>query len=42
MHPLHINMRLAEAAAAMPSYDQEVTDNEWRQLKYADMLINVS
>jgi hypothetical protein len=35
-------MRPAEAAAAMLSNDQEVTDNKQRRLEYADVLINIS
>ncbi len=41
MHPLHINMRLAQASAALLSGGQ-VSEEDQRQLQYADMLIKVS
>ncbi len=41
MHPLHINMRLAQASAALLSGGQ-VCKEDQRQLQYADMLIKVS
>ncbi len=41
MHPLHINMHLAQASAALLSGGQ-VCKEEQRQLQYADMLIKVS
>ncbi len=42
MHPLQINMHLAEVAAALLSRDQEFSNNKWQQLEYAEMLINIS
>jgi hypothetical protein len=39
MHPLRINMRLAQASAALLSGHQ-VCEEDKRQLQYADMLIN--
>jgi hypothetical protein len=41
MHPLHINMRLAQALAALLSGGQ-VCKEDQQQLQYADMLIKVS
>ncbi len=41
MHPLHINMRLAQASAALLSGGQVCKENQ-RQLQNADMLIKVS
>ena len=41
MHPLHINMHLAQASAALLSGGQ-VCKEDQRQLQYADMLIKVS
>jgi hypothetical protein len=41
MHPLHINMRLAQASAALLSGGQ-VCKEDQQQLQYADMLIKVS
>jgi hypothetical protein len=41
MHPLRINMRLAQASAALLSGCQ-VCEEAQRQLQYADMLIKVS
>jgi hypothetical protein len=41
MHPLHINMHLAQASAALLSGGQ-VCEEDQRQLQYADMLIKVS
>jgi hypothetical protein len=41
MHPLHINMRLAQASAALLS-GRQVCEEDQRQLQYADMLIKVS
>jgi hypothetical protein len=41
MHPLHINMRLAQASAAFLS-GRQVCEEDQRQLQYADMLIKVS
>jgi hypothetical protein len=40
MHPLHINMRLAQASAALLSGEQ-VCKEDQQQLQYADMLIKV-
>ncbi len=40
MHPLHINMCLAQASAALLSGGQVCEDQ--RQFQYADMLIKVS
>ncbi len=41
MHPLHINMHLAQASAALLSGGQVCEEDQW-QLQYADMLIKVS
>ena len=41
IHPLHINMRLAQASAAMLS-GVEVCEEVQQQIHYADMLIRVS
>ena len=41
MHPLHINMCLAQASAALLSGCQVCKEDQW-QLQYADMLIKVS
>ena len=41
MHPLHINMHLAQASAALLSGGQ-VCKEDQQQLQYADMLIKVS
>jgi hypothetical protein len=41
MHPLRINMHLAQASAAMLSGHQ-VCEEDQQQLHYADMLIKVS
>ncbi len=41
MHPLHINMCLAQASAVLLSGHQ-VCEKDQRQLQYADMLIKVS
>ncbi len=41
MHPLQINMRLAQASAALLSGGQVCKEDQW-QLQYADMLIKVS
>jgi hypothetical protein len=41
MHPLHINMCLAQASAALLSGGQVRKEDQW-QLQYADMLIKVS
>jgi hypothetical protein len=41
MHPLHTNMHLAQASAALLSGGQ-VCKEDQRQLQYADMLIKVS
>jgi hypothetical protein len=41
MHPLHINMRLAQASAALIS-GLQVCEEDQRQLQNADMLIKVS
>jgi hypothetical protein len=41
MHPLSINMRLHEVSSALLHGDQEVTDDEWQQSRYANMLIDV-
>jgi hypothetical protein len=41
MHPLHKNMRLAQASAALLSGGQVWEEDQW-QLQYADMLIKVS
>jgi hypothetical protein len=41
MHPLHINMRLAQASAALLSGGQVYKEDQ-RQLQYADILIKVS
>ncbi len=41
LHPLRTNMRLAQAAAALLS-GSKVTVEDWQQLQYADMLIDIS
>ncbi len=41
MHPLHTNMYLAQASAALISGGQVWEEDQW-QLQYADMLIKVS
>ncbi len=41
MHPLRVNMHLAQASAALLSGCQ-VCEEDQRQLQYADMLIKVS
>ena len=41
IHPLRINMRLAQASAAMLS-GVEVCEEVQQQIHYADMLIRVS
>ncbi len=41
MHPLRINMRLAQASAALLS-GRQVCEEDQQQLQYADMLIKVS
>jgi hypothetical protein len=41
IHPLHINMRSAQAAAAFLSGGQVCEEDQW-QLQYAAMLIKVS
>jgi hypothetical protein len=41
MHPFRINMRLAQASAALLS-GRQVCEEDQQQLQYADMLIKVS
>ena len=40
MHPLHINMRLAQASAALIS-GRQMCEEDQRRLQYADILIKV-
>jgi hypothetical protein len=42
MHPLCINIRLHEVSTALLHKDRDVTDDEQQQLRYANMLIDVS